>query len=221
MNVKPQDLFIGVIGLFVILLPGALIIFVGLWLYYGYPLKPTPTLHWSTWEAGIAFFIASYVLGHVISLIGSFSEDSLSKLIDVRKYQRKTRPEVEKALGKYHSDVEDQPHKVRRWAANILRTQEGPIGIHLERKDADRRFFRNVVVVCLLALAGSLVQLYQSQQYSHNPVILFGLLLAMVLRYVDQQNKYTRDVFESFLVFSRSVQNPTNPPRVLSNTSEE
>ncbi len=220
MNFKPQDLFIGVIGLFVILLPGALLIVLGLWLCCDYPMEPGPKLYWSAWEAGLVFFIFSYVLGHVISLVGSFIEDSLSKRIDVTKFQPKTREDVVNFLLPYHSDAKNEPYKVRRWAANIIRSQEGPISIHLERKDADRRFFRNVVVVCLLALSASLVQLYQSSEYLYDSLLIFGLLIAVILRYVDQQEKYTRDVFEHFLAFSQS-RKKNNPQKNLSSSAEE
>src|SRR5437588_11393920 len=70
MSFEPQKFFIGVIDFFSILMPGAMLTYLGKdWvarkfdLTDGFPLDST--------EAGLVFFFASYLLGHFVFLISS------------------------------------------------------------------------------------------------------------------------------------------------------
>jgi 8-oxo-dGTP pyrophosphatase MutT (NUDIX family) len=76
LNWEPQKFFVGLVDFFSILMPGALLAYLGkAWLSFtwlgqwGFPLDSA-----ETW---IVFFFASYVLGHFVFLVGSLLDDCL------------------------------------------------------------------------------------------------------------------------------------------------
>ena len=194
MDFKPQDLLIGVIDLFVIILPGALLIFATLRVVYGYPLKPLPPAVWSDLAAAAAFVCGSYLLGHLVSYLGSVSEDAFHRVVKERVLQRdeEDRKAVAEVLARSGVRV-DNPSNVRRQAATYLRLHDPAAAVHVERKDADRRFFRNVTVVLLFPVVAFVVR------GSWTEALFWGVLFAAsLLRYFDQQKKFTRDIYEYF-----------------------
>lgn len=200
MSYKPQDLFIGVIDLFVIILPGALLIFAALRVLYEYPLKPLPAVAWSDLAAAAAFVGGAYLLGHLVSYLGSWSEDAFHRVREKRVLEpdEKIRESVGKILARSGLPVTEKLN-VRRWAATYLRLFDPAAAAHIERKDADRRFFRNVTVVLVFPVVAFLLR-------GKWPEALFwgALFAASILRYFDQQRKFTRDVFEYFLLSTGS-----------------
>jgi hypothetical protein len=193
---KPQDFLIGVIDLFVIILPGALLIFAALRVAYGYPLMPLPAAVWSDLAAAAAFVGGAYLLGHLVSYVGSLSEDAFHRTAErqVLAQEENVRKTVAAALKRLGLPVEKQLN-VRRQAATYLRLHDPAAAAHIERKDADRRFFRNVTVVLVFPVVAFLVR------GNWVEALFWGALFAAsLLRYFDQQKKFTRDVFEYFLL---------------------
>lgn len=197
MGYKPQDLFIGVIDLFVIILPGALLIFTALRVVYGYPLSALPPATWSDFTAVAAFAGGAYLLGHLVSGLGSVLEDALHELVKTWTLQRdaEVRQPVTTFLSQAGLPAGDAPGKVRRWAATYLRLHDPVAAAHIDRKDADRRFFRNVTVVLVFPVIAFLWRGNGTEG-----VFWGALFVASIFRYFDQQRKYTRDVFEYFLL---------------------
>ena len=191
---KPQDLFVGVIGLFVIVIPGAIAIFVALALAYGYPFEPLPTLYWGSAEARAAFLVGSYFAGHVTSLVGSGVEDGIYKMLGAvgRKEHPELKAKVQELAPTRLPGVTDAT--LRRRAATFVRSKSERDAVRLDRKDADRRFFRNLTIVFLSALVAGLAM------WRLDWILGSTALTALCLwRYLDQQSKYTRDVYEFFL----------------------
>ena len=207
MSYKPNDVFLGVIDLFVVVLPGALAIFVALRIGYGYPEVALPPTTWSYFTAGTAFAAGSYLIGHVISLICSKIEDEYwtDERID-KEEPNKLRPEVERRLiHEFGMPVEGARKSVRRWAAKVLRTGNETVAATVDRKDADRRFCRNAAVVLIvpavvIALQGSWAE----------AAVWAGLAVLCVARYFDQHRKYERDVFEYFVLLPRPDGEPVS-----------
>ena len=208
MSYKPQDLFIGVIDLFVIILPGALLLFAALRVLYQYPEHSLPVAVWSDVTAAAAFVGGAYLLGHLVSGLGSLVEDAYNAVVKawVLKKYPEARSMVTTVVARSGLPVGDKPDKVRRWAATYLRLHDPAAAAHIDRKDADRRFFRNVTVVLLFPAIAFLCQGNRTE------ALVWGALLATsMLRYFDQQDKYTRDVFEYFLLSPDLRATPTPP----------
>jgi|GEM_PF-611964 len=199
MAYKPEDFFVGVIHLFVIILPGAISLSLALWFRYGYPLKPLPAFYWSSFEAGCAFFVGAFFAGHLLSLLASFIEDRIYDLLGEkgRREHKELRGAVRKKA--LQLPLEGVTAKtLRRRAARHIQEVSDKDAIRLERQDADRRFFRNLTMVFAGASAWAFVERDSSQG-----ILLTLLLVLTLLRYLDQQMKYTRDVFELFLEVTR------------------
>ncbi len=221
-----KDFFVGVIYLFVIFLPGALLL--GFVLVTVAPLA-APVARQPMPEAGrwIAFLGASYLVGHLVSLVGAAIEDRLlpekwAKWWDDRA---DVSPELRRAAAA--AVAARLPEGVvrknwRRWAAVILREDGSPSHGDLERKDADRRFFRNVSFVLLvggvlLLLVGCGDPFVDAAALPRAPALAVGAWLLAVLsfvRYGSQDGSYTRMVFEALVVAQpelagRSAESPT------------
>ena len=74
MNFEPQKFFIGLVDFFSILMPGAMLTYLGkdwiaqkLGLESGFPLDSV--------ETGFVFFFVSYLLGHFVFLVSSLLDD--------------------------------------------------------------------------------------------------------------------------------------------------
>ena len=210
-----KDFFVGVIYVFVIFLPGALLLGVALLTLdpAGSLLEKLPT----DGAKALAFLGASYLVGHLVSLVGAWIEDALSKE-HARKWHDGERGEPDKieevvrlreAAGRVVSAL--VPHDTvggdkRRWAGVILRQTQSPAWGDVERKDADRRFFRNVSVVLVLAAA---LLVREQWDYALAAVLLAGLCY---VRYMGQDGAYTKLLFESLVAAEPEL---AAPPAVV------
>ena len=204
MDHRPSDLFLSIADIFVVLLPGALLIMLS-----GFVVTPSPfsAIELTEPEGWLAFAITAYVLGHLISGLAALVEDwyyatdrGQRAISDVRPG---TRDEVSKRLTTLTGGKWNANGNIRRAAALLVQLQSGSAATHLQRKDADRRFFRNfiatvVLVVMLWTIALMVDGITPAPAARVIPAVVALLLLA-VLRYFDQNAKYTRDVFDYFL----------------------
>lgn len=225
MNLGLKDFFIGVVHLFVIFLPGAVVLLT--FLYVGE--------NW--WDENMDFFVkvgnvgttllfigASYFLGHLISLIGSFLEDSIS--VGFRKkesgLEKATLRRMAQDICTRHLNRELVSAKtLRRWAAILVRREGGLLQSNIDAKDADRRFFRNILLVLLIVFvavigipfaecvpehgfSSAMADLFGDKDDADNISLLActGIIVLAILayfRYADQDWKFTQLVFESLL----------------------
>lgn len=92
MDYKPADLFIGVIDLFAIILPGAVVSFVYSDAARTYVFGPiTPPLPGGRWNATV-FAFASYLLGHFMFAVGSKLDDWVGDRLRAWRFADKERP---------------------------------------------------------------------------------------------------------------------------------
>ena len=204
MSQKPGDFFIGVIDLFVIILPGVFLNFIA---YFAWkvPFTEIGKLELGGPANWTIFILSAYFSGHILSYFGTFVDTIFygndlrlikCTMVDVRKCV------LERIRGKLGVDfVNDKD--VRRWAIAYLRTWNESATRYLDRKDADRRFFRNMILVLLVGLVTSLYYLFKPgselNQLTVVSVILILLIPFCVLRYRDHQKKLTKQVFEFFI----------------------
>ena len=204
MDHKPGDLFLSIADIFVVLLPGALLIMLS-----GFVVTPSPfsAIELTAPAGWLAFAITAYVLGHLISGLAALIEDwyyatdrGQRSITDVRPEMRE---KVRTRLTELTGGGWDANGNIRRAAALLVQLQSGSAAMQLQRKDADRRFFRNfiavVVLVVMLWLVALIVDGVTPAPAARVIPAVVALLLLAVLRYSDQNIKYTRDVFDYFL----------------------
>jgi len=195
---KPADFFVGVIDVFAVLLPGALLAFVtkdmALAYVFGTILPPVRGVA----QGWIAFIFASYLLGHFIFLVGSFLDRTVYDPYRERFLTRDSDLVYERAkeIKVRHVEDTDEAEVVNtfKWAkihAQIL----SPSGlVEINRLEADSKFFRSLIVVLFLI---ALILVYEAAFLAHGTALIgsAACLLLMVLsflRYADQRFKSTQ-----------------------------
>jgi hypothetical protein len=204
MGYKPSDAFLGVIDVFVVLLPGAML-FALLAFVWGPAILtkfPSDALHWSV------LVVMSYLAGHLVSGIGALVEDrwSTSEYAQTRfaREARDIRPAAAQILERLLGNSISKVPNLRRVAAVFVHLKGKAISTLLIRKDADRRFFRNVNVVLAAAAIWWIVAIAFIRSATIHDAIgiaVIAILLPLSLsRYFHLDANYTRDAFEYLIV---------------------
>lgn len=208
MNFGLKDFFMGVVHLFVIFLPGAVVL---LTIMYAFPSYRDieKSLGVSGIGATILFVGASYFLGHVVSLAASSVEDFFSS--GARSGEMgETKAAIRRTAFEICADVLSKEiitrGNLRKWCTYLVRKEGGTVQGDVDMKDADRRFFRNIRLVLLIAVFIVLLKIVRSGFDDRELVIAgTGLVIATAvafLRYINQDAKFTNLVFESLLVIN-------------------
>lgn len=168
---KPADFFIGVMEFFAILMPGALLVYLLLFMAPGWSdaaLEPldssSQVVKWS------AFSVAAYVSGHLLHHVGSVLDDWYDK--GYARHKRRFGDErlLREARDLVRADLGGDIREVStfEWAGSWVRAHNDAAGAELEHAGADAKFFRSLCIVAalgvpvfslradLLAAAGSL-----------------------------------------------------------------
>ncbi len=153
MDYKPADLFVGVIDIFAIFAPGALLSFAlssvvdDVLLCTGCLFPPIPS---NTVAAAAIFVFASWLSGHFIFLLGS----QLDRLFDpwrrLTKPPEKDRPYRRATELKRTMLSETPQHQIIntfKWAKANVELRNPPAAGQLHRLEADSKFFRSLIVV--------------------------------------------------------------------------
>jgi hypothetical protein len=198
---KPSDAYLNIIDIFVILLPGAVLFAAGEWIVS----PPGLVVNDASLQQGLVWITVAYLLGHFVSVLASLAEDRFNKLGYRQKNIQKEYPELrasaQRVLQALLGDVTVEVKDVRRMAAILLTLRGGEAAAALvARKDADRRLFRNLTIVLVLLLGASLIF---TRSWAQAGIWVLLLLLAIV-RFLDQNKKYSRTVYEH-LIFSHAL----------------
>ncbi len=197
MKYNLSDFFVSIIHIFVIFMPG------GIFLYAGYLLlqrhiDPGDVVIKSDPLSWVVLLAASFVLGHFISLIASKFEDKDNTLTED---DLKLRAVAYQIVRSKLPDALLSVDRFRRWGSLLLRQAESPAYGDIERKDADRRFFRNIRAAFLLIfiLVAFSHLIYPIQYFWVVSIVLLVLFYASHLRYKNQDRKYSQHIFESLI----------------------
>jgi hypothetical protein len=239
---KPGDLFIGVIDVFAVLIPGiiaAALLVKGL---------NTPLRTDIIFVSGLV--IAGWVLGHVLHGIGSFLDpllyDPLFKPRDtvpadqatilksnrfrlaVHGYLHKT--DNIYLLAKEMTDVPEWqnqqhagagvPEGMYQWARTWLDSHSPDATAQIDRIEADSKLFRSLAVLCLIAVP-ALMKFHKKWELSaHHPLALTVVALAGLVfslwRYCDLRNKMIRRCYLHYVQLRFEAR--AGSPRSLTDT---
>jgi hypothetical protein len=156
---NPASLYVGVVELFAILLPGAILTF----LLYESPFFPTlfkldelkrPFLPSNPAIRSVGFALVSYVAGHFLAALGYFVMNPLFEDYYASPLAKHLRTLTTRAKGtldgivKLESDRHDEQF---RWTIAYVSLYSPQASTHLDRLEADCKFFRNLTPTILLS----------------------------------------------------------------------
>lgn len=227
MSFEPQKFFIGLIDFFSILLPGALLT----WLLMdeaGPVVLGARYSELDDWQGGAAFLFASYLLGHLIFLLGSWLDNTydwfrgrtlnrqirqvatrgclpnwLVRLIVSLVFKRERNLAVDRVAGiKAQALAKANAGgaiNAFQWCKALL-TVESPESLAaVQRFEADSKFFRCFSVVLIILLLAW--PWHRQWPLSGIPVLLLLLLLAL-WRYMEQRHKATNQAYWSVIALT-------------------
>ena len=192
MDYKPQDIFLGVIDLFAILLPGMVLAFFmaapGLQFLEQQGMTLGAPGRW------LAYFAGAYTLGHFLSLGGGYVLDSIYDRLWERRKQRDRR---KSALAERASTLlvdllpnafDPKTDSFVKWAVALIAASKPELIASLDRKEADQKLFRSLTIVFVLIpafLVSRGLPIWSS-------ILSVGLAVLSFSRYCDQRGKYAQ-----------------------------
>lgn len=207
MSYKPEDFFISFSDFFAVILPGAILAFAFknsdiVKAFDGvFPAIAGEAQSW------IAFFVAAYVLGHVISISGGFLDEIyefILKRIVLRYFRAEVVVNYERLKGRAEELMPDIQKPFSRGYANVyvqLRNTEA--AIEIDRQQAVSRFFRSfAIVIFILTLS-----LLWKRNVSALLICLVLLMFSLIL-YSYQRWKRTRLTYVYFIALSEKQNAP-------------
>ena len=224
MSYKPSELYLGIADVFVVMLPGMVLTALAAIVWYSEAMwSPERSLGSAGWAA---FLLGSYLAGHLVSALGAFLEDWLNETVRgrgridrERERHGAIRGAAELIVGRLLPAFQCERDQVRRMAATIVQLQGGAGATQLQRKDADRRLFRNLTVALAVVGAFKVMVVGWTGVYTWTSVgFVLGCAVFALLcyhRYRDQDAKYSRDAYECLIVqegLSRRPPPTAEPP---------
>jgi hypothetical protein len=202
---KPNEFFVGVVDLFAILMPGALLALI----VQSYTaaadadLTSLPNEGAAGWAA---FLVAAYILGHFVFAVGSLLLDHLydvsySKWFHVHT-NRVLIDQVKAKLGKSFEIKRYVKRRPLQWSSAFTRVQSASAATEIDRAEADSKFFRSLSTLQFLSWP---LLISKSPQLRFAVVgwvlLLILLIVPNVKRWRDRlEKKYTRSItFASFV----------------------
>lgn len=149
---KPADLYVGVLDFFAVLLPGGVATAILAPSLSGYvlgPLVAAPEAEAGRWAL---FLASSYFIGHLVFLAGSY----LDPAYDV--VRRRRRPYGNESAYQCATRIRDllvdeqerTALNTFQWSRAVLIAKSAAAAEDVHRLEADSKFFRSVLVVCVL-----------------------------------------------------------------------
>jgi hypothetical protein len=203
MDYKPNEVFVGVVDIFAIILPGALLSLLVTDLARNHIFNGLILPHIQGDAQGWAIFVfSSYFLGHFIFLLGSHLDWLYS--LTYRKY--KTRKghklldcvmEIKKEqLGTDKLDITN----AYKWARVNVEIQNAGASAQIGRLEADSKFFRSLIVILFITCFVLLLKAAWAQ-------LAVGVCLTALSfwRYFEQRWKFTTLTYEYFIALDRML----------------
>ena len=199
---KPNDLLVGIVDFFAVLLPGAVLAFALQLAKVGFIERQL--LGRSQEEKWIIFVVASYLLGHFVSLIGAaFLDDLYDKTYARRRYTGDGSRLLNyvgriKRRALSGNEIENN----FKWARAFIRLNKSDVAADIDRLEADSKFFRSLAVVAALGWVLAGIDVWKAKQRSWLALLDSGslVLLWLTLNYQPKETTKKKTKNESSLV---------------------
>jgi mannose-6-phosphate isomerase-like protein (cupin superfamily) len=225
MNLKPQYFFIGVVDFFSVLLPGGLITYFLLGMFYTNIFGPqkmfiAPTDAAVKW---IIFLLVTYILGNIIFMLASFLDFTYNNFLRKKLFQSqfdlsyksahsihgsylnvdaeliKLVEKQQLSLAQYKKLLGDPKREIFntfKWAQHFLLFKSPEALADIKRIEADSKFFRSLVITFLIIA----IMLLKSGDFII-PSIFIVLSILCYYRYGDLRFKATEKAYEMIITF--------------------
>jgi len=148
---KANELYLSIVDLFAIILPGAIIAFA---VKQGFDGQGLNGLSLPGAEGWAVFLAASYVIGHLVSAIGSLLLDKIYdtgyKLLkqhsEYFRIRIRAKDVVQSTLKSFYSEKDN----ALEWAGIFARLASPAASTEIDRLEADSKFFRSLCVVLIV-----------------------------------------------------------------------
>lgn len=227
MNFEPQKFFIGVMDFFSILLPGALLTYLLMGEVGPVVLEDRYTKLAGT-EAWAVFLFASYLFGHLVFLLGSWLDEFYDWMRRYTLNAQTTRlarrgrllPWIFRAMiwlvfKRERNLAVERAAKIKQqvlgplqakdaintfqWCKALLNAESPASLAVVQRFEADSKFFRCFTIVLLILLIG---WPGQHQWPPAGILVVLGLLLLALWRYMEQRYKATNQAYWSVITLT-------------------
>ena len=210
---KPADFYVGMVSFFAILLPGAVGAAMLRPLVENAVIGPIMSLPANASAQWAAFLIASYFIGHLIFLVGSY----LDPIYDV--YRKRWNPYNKESAYQCATRIkagmldpaENHALNSFQWSQSILTTQWPAAATDVNGFEADSKFFRSLLVVLSLSAIGLLVRSRWTEG-----IIALVLVVPCFLRYYERRLKSVTQAYAYIIVLHRlgklAVSRPPETP---------
>lgn len=202
MDYKPNDLFVGVIDFFAVLLPGARFSFALLDVARAHVFGSVLPQIGDGVPAWVAFVFASYMFGHFIFMAGT--------LLDKRVYDRyRKRYLIRDDDRLYHTaqtikemyvgdNADALIMNTFQWAKANVELRNPAAATQIHRLEADSKFFRSLFVVLIFL---SVILLWRMSPAGVAVCLVFALL--SFLRYAERRKKSTEIAYQYLIALER------------------
>jgi hypothetical protein len=180
---KPGDLLVGIVDFFAIVLPGAVLAFVGMKFekkIFDGSILPTLGEGPPRW---IAFILAAYLVGNIVYLLGASILDPIYAATYRRRKSRQTGDLLYgrvKDLKQAALLEQDQIENCYKWSRATVKIKNTAAAAEIDRLEASSKFFRSMVIVLFLNLF--VLAMDRSRWPLH---LCLMVLLFSYLRYAD------------------------------------
>ncbi len=189
---KPSEVFVGVLDLFAILLPGAIATAILAprigHLVFG-SLVTVPTSEPGKW---VAFLLCSYFIGHLLFLVGSYLDplyDKVRKVLNPLGNESAYQCATNIRYG-LSDDTQRSAVNTFQWARAVLIANSPAAAEDVHRLEADSKFFRSLLVVSAL----SSIVFFASDKVPEGLVAL-ALVPLCFARYYERRLKSTTQAY--------------------------
>ena len=195
---KPADFYVGLVELFSILLPGAIMVALFLDLLTESLSRLFPDgldVGLSGW---VAFIVGAYIVGHLLKHV---STGLLNKTLYqyYLQFRGKDLAKLKKAVQK-HMLAGSPPMEVFSWAKSVVRLSSTKAAGDIEQLEAESKFFRSLSLVFASAMAFALFK----QEWLLAFVSLLLTLFAL-LRFCRLRKKEAYATYGYFLILKDQV----------------
>jgi mannose-6-phosphate isomerase-like protein (cupin superfamily) len=201
MKFSPSNFYIGLIDLFAILLPGAI---VSLIIYH------TDWLGIKSWlvfpqennefYVSFLFLLAAYLVGHIVSQVSAYLDkwvyDKLNgTLVFKEEKHRRNVEQVKTIRQEVYQDYTEGKHLNNfEWSVNKLLKELPEVVAEIERYTADSKFFRSLLLIFPL-----LTGILWSQSKWQLGWLCLGLTVFSAIRYFHKRRKATETAYKGVI----------------------
>ena len=207
---KPSEFYIGILNLFAILLPGAIAVAILSPHLEAAIVGPLISPLVTETSKTATFVIASYFAGHLIFLLGSYIDTFYNTLRSrLNPYGNESAFQCARRVrDDLVEETEREALNTFQWSRAVLIATCPDAAEDVHRLEADSKFFRSLLIVCVIAAITFFVG-----GRSLSGIVALALMAPCFARYYERRLKSTTQAYIHLLTLNRLGKiRPSAPP---------